>query len=125
MSFPTTAVADEVVFAGQRYIDWVPYFKTTDRAKIYFKDGKPFSTLTKFQDTMLTELHQVRNALAHRSDHSLDVFTRKVVGSTPLLPHERKPAGFLRSVLVVNPRQTRLQNYLFEMLSIARDLSQF
>ena len=51
--------------------------------------------------------------------------TRLVVGSTPLLPHERKPAGFLRSVLVVTPRQTWLQNYLFEMLDIARDLSQY
>lgn len=125
MSFPSAMIADEVVYAGQRYIDWVPYFKTTDRAKIYFKDGKPFSTLTKPQDAMLTELHQVRNALAHRSEHSLDVFARKVVGSTPLLPHERKPAGFLRSVLVVSSRQTRLQNYLFEMLSIAKDLSHY
>lgn len=125
MVFPTTAVAAEVVFAGQRYIDWLPYRKTTDRAQIYLRDGKPFSTLTKAQEKMLEVLHQMRNALAHRSDHSLDVFTRLVVGSTPLLPHERRPAGFLRSVLVVSSKETRLQNYLFEMLSLARDLSQY
>jgi hypothetical protein len=125
MSFPSAAIAAEVVFAGQSYIDWIPYGKTAERAEIYFKDGKPFSTLTKQQKAMLTQLHQIRNALAHRSDHSLDVFTRLVVGATPLLPHERKPSGFLRSILVTSPRQSRLENYLFEMLTIAKDLSQY
>ncbi|MEM4986654.1 hypothetical protein V8G57_04540 [Collimonas sp. H4R21] len=125
MSFPSAIIAEKVVFGGDKYIDWIPYDRTTDRAEIFFKDGKPFSTLTKPQKEMLRQLHQVRNALAHRSDHSLDVFTRLVVGSAPLSPHERKPAGFLRSILRVSPTQTRLENYLFEMLTIARDLSQY
>lgn len=125
MSFPSAAIAEEVVFGGNRFVDWIPYEKTTERAEIFFKNGKPFSTLTKPQKDMLKELHRVRNALAHRSDHSVDLFTRLVLGSMPLSPHERKPAGFLRSILRVSPRQTRLENYLFEMLTIAKDLSHY
>jgi hypothetical protein len=125
MSFPSAAIAGEVVFGGNSYVDWIPYERTTDRAEIFFKDGKPFSTLTKPQKEMLKELHRLRNAMAHRSDHSIEVFTRLVLGSMSLSPHERKPAGFLRSILRVSPRQTRLENYLFEMLTIAKDLSQY
>lgn len=125
MSFPSALVGEEVVFAGNSYVDWIPFERTTDRAQIFFKDGKPFSTLTKPQKEMLKELHRVRNALAHRSDHSIDVFTRLVVGSASLSPAERKPAGFLRSIFRVSPKQTRLENYLFEMLTIARDLSSY
>jgi hypothetical protein len=125
MSFPSSAIAEEVVFGGKDYIDWIPYERTTERAGIFFKDGKPFSTLTKTQKEMLKELHRVRNALAHRSDHSVSVFTRLVLGTMSLSPHERKPAGFLRSVFRVSPKQTRLENYLFEMLTIAKELSQY
>lgn len=125
MSFPTAAITKDVVFGGKDYIDWIPYERTTERAAIFLKEGKPFSTLSKTQKEMLKELHRVRNALAHRSDHSVDIFTRLVLGTMSLSPQERKPAGFLRSVFRVSPKQTRLENYLFEMLTIAKELSEY
>ncbi len=124
LSFQNSVLAREVILSGKRYLDWLPYKFTKERAEIFFCGGHPFCTLTKTQENLLEELHRIRNALAHRSDHSYDVFLRLVVGSVPLQPRERKPAAFLRSALRVTPIQTRCENYFAEMLIIAKKLSE-
>jgi hypothetical protein len=123
VTFGNHQIAKDVLLSGKRYLDWLPYSTTKERANIFFHGGYPFSTLTRQQETLLEELHRIRNALAHRSDHSYDVFSRLVIGALPLSPPEKKPASFLRSTFRANPPQTRFENYLAEMLTIAQQLS--
>jgi hypothetical protein len=66
----------------------------------------------------------IRNAIAHRSRHSHDRFQQEVLGSTPLPPRERTPAGYLRSSFRSGPRQTRYENLTAELLRLARRLAQ-
>jgi hypothetical protein len=119
-----SAKAKEVMLAGKNYIDWLPYESNTKkRAEVFFNKHSPFVTLTKPEEQLLIQLHQIRNALAHRSAHSLDVFKRLVIGNLPISPRDKKPSRFLLTIFRSNPSQTRLQNYLFEMLTIAKHLS--
>lgn len=123
VSFRTHQLAKDVLLIGRRYLDWLPYKTTKERAAIFFENGYPFSTLTTQQENLLEELHRIRNALAHRSEHSYDVFLRLVIGALPLNPSEKRPASFLRSTFRANPHQTRFENHLAEMLTIAQQLS--
>jgi hypothetical protein len=118
------AKAEQVILAGKNYIDWIPYdTHTKKRAAVYFKDGIPFSTLNRAEMDLIILLHQTRNALAHRSAHSMEIFSRLVVGDLAITPSDRRPARFLLTIFRAHPKQTRLQNYLFEMLAIAKKLS--
>lgn len=123
VTFKTHQLAKDVLLSGKRYLDWIPYSTTRSRAEIFFHNGHPFSTLTSQQENLLENLHRIRNALAHRSEHSYDVFSRLVIGDLPLNPLEKKPASFLRSTFRAHPYQTRFENYLTEILSIAQQLS--
>lgn len=123
VGFSNTPIAIQVLLSGKKYLDWVPYQLTKDRAQVYFADGKPFSNLEVAEERTLDDLHRIRNALAHRSDHAQDVFSRLVIGSLPLGPREKFPARFLRSAFRANPYQTRFENYFFEILAISKKLS--
>ncbi|MER2253289.1 hypothetical protein ABS772_25535 [Methylorubrum podarium] len=105
------------------YLDWLPYNKTESRARIYLKDGKPFSELTDGDKSQIKAISLTRNAIAHRSDHSSNQFRSKVIGGMVLLPRERSPAGFLRSRIRTSPIQVRFEVYLSELGRIAAQLS--
>ncbi len=116
--------AEQVILAGKSYVDWIPFDQhTKKRAETYFKNGVPFSNLERSEMDLIVRLHQIRNALAHRSAHSMDVFNRLVVGNLAIAPRDKRPGRFLLTIFRAHPKQTRLQNYLFEMLVIARKLS--
>lgn len=120
----THKIAREVILDKRPYVDWLPYQDNTLRlAEIYFKDGRPFSELTVNQKQTLTKCHTARNAVAHSSKHSTRRFEHVVLGSLPLMPRERTPAGYLRSLFRTNPNQTRLENFMAELLLIARQLA--
>jgi len=117
--------AKEVMLGGKNFLDWIPYdANTKKRAQIYFNGNSSFLSLSKQDENLLGQLHQIRNALAHRSTHSIGVFHRLVVGNLPIVPRDKRPGNFLRTIFRANPSQTRLQYYLFEMLEIAKRLSE-
>ncbi len=53
------------------YLDWIPYSKTSDRAKKYLKDWNPFM-LTSDDLKILNQIVQLRNYIAHKSKESKD-----------------------------------------------------
>jgi hypothetical protein len=118
----TTALALEIMHTERKYLDWLPYKYTKERAGHYLKDGLSFSRVDGPQERILEEMHRIRNALAHRSIHSLDIFDRLVAQQYPVAPGEKRPASFLRSSLRAFPPQTRFEHYLFEIATIARGL---
>jgi hypothetical protein len=109
--------------AGRSYVDWLPYERTIDLAKLFFRGGRPFDDLSQPQKDVLLRGRTIRNAIAHRSRFSIRQFERRVIGSTPLPPNERSPAGYLRGLFRTSPDQTRFSNLLAQLLLVARDLA--
>jgi hypothetical protein len=123
------SVARQLVFGlGRRYADWLPYDQTEQRAVLFFRGGRPFANLRKdAADPSVGSVRDVldrgvviRNAIAHKSEHSLARFERDVLRGTPLGPRERTAAGFLRGVLAATPPETRFQSYASAVLRAAQ-----
>ena len=113
-------VARDVLLGGdKRYLDWLPYDKTEKRAKAFFRGGRPFTQLNSIYKQNLSEMLDIRNAIAHESSHAKAKFDKLIHGK-PLLPHEKTPSGYLRSK--IDPDTTRYQFYASEMVGIIRYL---
>jgi len=120
VSFKSSQVARDVVLGGERrYLDWLPYSKTDQRARAFLRAGQPFSRLSSTYRKTLDHIVVIRNAIAHKSSHSKRRF-QDLVNSLPLLPREKTAAGFLRSRIDVST--TRYQFYTREMIDIIRFL---
>jgi hypothetical protein len=115
-------VARDVVFGGRNYVDWLPFDYTERRAKAFFRNGAPFTTVGKPDKKLFSDLLYIRNAIAHKSTHSIRMFEREVIGSVPLTRRERTPTGFLRSQFRSAPAQTRYEAQVGNMAFIARKL---
>ena len=122
VTFRSDRVARDVVFGGRNYVDWFPYRYTEQRARAFFRSGIPFATLDKAHKTQLKNLLYIRNAIAHKSSYAKRTFEQEVIGSLLLTPRERTPAGFLRSRFRIAPVQTRYENLVADMVSIALEL---
>ena len=121
----TSQIARELVTgAGRKYADWFPFERTEERARLFLTGGRPFTSVSTAERSLIDRCLIIRNAIAHRSRHSRDRFQREVLGSTPLPPRERTPAGYLRSSFRSGPRQTRYENLTAELLRLARKLAQ-
>jgi hypothetical protein len=112
----------EILLQGDRYLDWLPFNKTEDRAKLYLLDGKPFCDLTSADKDTIKKITTIRHAIAHASTHAKDQFHKTVIGNLAVLRGERKPAGFLRSQVRASPAQNRFETYIAELGRIAKDL---
>lgn len=93
---PTSEIKN-IVFNGKSYVNWLPYKEyTLPRAKLYIDAGEPFSKLTNSDILKISNYHFIRNAIAHKSENSLDKFN-SIISTLPLLPSEKTPTGYLRS----------------------------
>lgn len=87
-----------IVYGGKPYVNWLPYKENTlKRAKLYFDLGGPFCQPSNDEIQLISNYHIIRNAIAHKSPNSLDKFN-KIITALPLLPREKTPTGYLRSV---------------------------
>lgn len=112
----------QVIFMGRPYLDWLPYKdQTIPRARNYFDGGKPFTLLTPSQESNLDDYCIIRNALAHKSDSARTKFQRLISGLS-LLPHEKSPAGYLRSRPYSTSKQTQYEIAVLELANIANVL---
>ena len=114
---------DLITGPSRQYVDWVPFDKTISLAKLFFRGGRPFSDLAKPHQDILKKSHYIRNAIAHKSAHGMRQFNNHVVGTVPLPPGERLPAGYLRGLYRTKPAETRFTNLLSQLLLCARDLA--
>lgn len=111
-----------ILLQNERYMNWLPYNYTVDRAKIYLDEGRPFSDLSDGDRSLIKTISLIRNAIAHKSDHALDEFKNKVISSQTLLPAERSPSGFLRTRMRSGTTQNRFQVYTAALGRIASSL---
>ena len=122
VTFKSPIIAREIVFGGRNYVDWLPFDQTEKRAKAFFRNGMPFTSLVKQDRGQIDKLIAVRNAIAHRSAHSQRQFEQRAIGSTPVTPKERIPAGYLRSRFRVSPDQTQYESLVGDMATVAQKL---
>lgn len=120
VTFASADVMRAVLLQRESYLDWLPFDRTLARASIYLKEGKPFSSVDPGQRSQLQQVVTIRHAIAHASGHAKKEFEDKVIGSTKLLPHERTPAGFLRSS--PRPGATRFEVLLGYLAAVANSL---
>jgi hypothetical protein len=118
----STQALMDVLLQGQSYMTWLPFTNTEQRAKIYLRDGKPFSELTDGDRSLIRTITTIRNAIAHRNRHAINEFKRAVIGAQVLLPREKRPAGFLRSPVRAGPPRNRFEVYVGELVRIAAAL---
>jgi len=122
VKFTSPIIARDVILSGKRYVDWLPYNLTMERAKAFFRNGRPFTTLTPTDRQLTEQICIIRNALAHDSEYANKIFEKKIVNSMALAPRDRNPSGYLRSEFRIAPVQTRFENLTIEMSGIARKL---
>ena len=112
------------ILAGDRsYVDWLPYDRyTMKRAKIFFKNGYPFTLLSKSERDVLEKSSIIRNAIAHKSIYSIKKFKEEFINGKNLLPKESTVVGFLRSNYRSNPSQIWYEYFMIETASVAKSL---
>jgi hypothetical protein len=117
-------IARELVFGlGRKYADWLPFERTVDRARMFFRGGRPFATVGVGQRELVDKAHVIRNAIAHQSRYSGEQFEKKIIAGTSLPPRERKPGGYLRGLVSGAPPLTRFENYTTALLTLAKELT--
>lgn len=120
-----TIARELIIGIGSReYADWMPFSHTLRRAEIMFRGGRPFSLVTDGDKQLLSQCHVIRNAIAHKSRHSISKFENQVIGSLPLPARERTPGGYLRSIFRAYPPQTRYEVLSARLLLLARSLAE-
>ena len=122
VSFNNARAVRPILYRGGDFFDWLPYQRTTDAAKLFFRDGMPFTSLNGGERSRLRMLSDIRNVIAHRSGYSKGVFERRVLGSQNLTPREKTPVGYLRSIYRNSPRQNRYENMMYGLAAIANKL---
>lgn len=113
--------AREILFEGKKYLDWLPLEKTTERANRFLNKAEPFSKLKADDTAHVQRLHLLRNAVAHKSDSAKTKFEECLKGFV-LLPQEKTPTGFLRSMPHGSSGLNQYQISVAELESIVRTL---
>jgi hypothetical protein len=121
-AFKSWVVCHEVLRGGRAYAEWMPYDHTLKRAGAYLAQGLPFTCLVKNDTDKLMKISMIRNAIAHKSRVADEKFQKHVIASANLLPREKTPAGYLRTVFASSPSQTRYEECICDIASIARNL---
>lgn len=117
-------IARQVVQANKKYIDWLPYERTTDLSTLFFKGGMPFTELVQAEKDAIRKSHIIRNAIGHKSNFSIKKFENTVIGSTAIPKNERRPGPYLRGIFRTTPvPQTRFEFHLANLKQIAFKLA--
>ena len=121
--FNSPSVCRDIIRGDRNYVDWLPYDITIKRSTAFFRNGLPFTNLTIQEKAVLKKISWIRNAIAHKSNHSFSVFENNVIAGLPLTPIERTPIGYLRSIYINFPvSQRRFEEIASEIINISNTL---
>jgi hypothetical protein len=102
-----TANSDEalmdILLRGDKYLLWLPYSNTVDRAKLYLKDGRPFTEIDNGDRSIMKTISTIRNAIAHTGPHATGEF-EKVISSLTLLRGESETGRILAIARKFQPK---------------------
>ena len=122
VAFRNRRAVEPIMLQQRRYLDWLPYENTVRRAKQFFRNGVPFSSMAEKDKELIQQCMYIRHAIVHKSNYSFKRFNDHVLGNQNLMSWERKPAGYLRSVLQTGPNKSRYEYFAQEISSIGMKL---
>ena len=108
----------------KEYISMASVASVVQTASLFINEGRPFTSISEPNQTLLKQAFWIRNAIAHQSDFALRVFREKVPGVGSLPANKRVPGTFLRVVFRVSPTQRRYEPYFAAMQSASSELRQ-
>jgi hypothetical protein len=120
---PSRKAADALVkLEGRRHVSWTAS-EVSNRAKMFFRDGRPFvSALSTTQNT-LNDARTIRNAIAHESIDAQQSFETLVRSKLGALPAGLSVGGFLSTPIPSsNPSQSFLELYLTRIELVATQI---
>lgn len=124
-AFPPTfrAAKEWVVPEHRRFADWTDPQQVSERAKRFFRDGRPFSPILHSNQNALHEAHTIRNAVAHVSLGAREKFESLVRNRLGTLPPHMSIGGFLRMpVPGATSPASFLESYLSRIEFIAQQI---
>ena len=119
---PDRNAASEWCSDGREYAKW----NVSDlrrRADRWFKDGKPFTPALQGQQSRLSQLITIRNAIAHESSAARLKFENLIRDELPTLPANTTVGTFL---LTIKPNTTPpisfMEFYLGQVEQVAKNI---
>ena len=97
VSVRSTQAAESIILGGSRYVEWLPYDNTLNRARAMLRSGRPFDRLSSTDEASIRRWMAIRNTIVHSSAHSEALFQRRIIAGRHLSQAERTPGGFLQS----------------------------
>jgi hypothetical protein len=111
--------AEALIQSSLRYLDWTNPDEVVKRAELYLKNGDPVKMAFISRRTVLVDLRDLRNHIAHNSKHSrrgyLNLLQRKL-GTAPLRP----PA--VGEFLLMQDREEPTRHYLISYLGALEEV---
>lgn len=95
---PTLSAAFRALSGGDRYLGWQAD-RTIKRANKWFDAGAPYATAVNGAKSDLDAMAEIRNRIAHRSNHSVKAFQDVVRAHLGYVPAGMTPGRFLLGTL--------------------------
>lgn len=115
---PSLQAAFNTLAGGSSYLGWHPD-SIIRRANSKFDAGAPYATAVAGAKSVLIEMAEVRNRLAHRSDHSVAAFQTVVRNHLGFVPRGMTPGRFLLTSLPAMGGITTFDHYSAQLTATA------
>ncbi len=112
-----------LLYPNKKYIGIQSLNEFRDYSRCFIKEGLPFSAVSESNSTRIQQSIYIRNAIAHRSKHSKEIFLSKVPGVSALANSKRTPGALLRHVFRQSPVQRRYEQYFAAYRGAAVEIS--
>lgn len=90
--------AQRLLLGTNRYISIMPIEQLEKIARVYLREGRPFSELTPSDRNTLKKSYAIRNHIAHKSSDSLKSYKKTVLSGVSLPKKSNVPGYYLRSM---------------------------
>lgn len=116
---PDTRAARDLISGNRPYAKW-DGGATLERANVFFRGGRPYTTAIEPRRHLLHEAQTIRNAIAHESQRARQQFETLVRTKLGTLPPKATVGIFLTTAVPGSvPAQSFLEYYLYGMESVA------
>ena len=105
VTFENRSITDKILLGSSKYVQLLPVEQLEKIAKVYLKDGIPFTCLNANSKRGVSQGHIIRNHIAHRSEQSKIKYKKFVLDSVTLPKNSSVPGYYLSS------QQTRTVTY--------------
>jgi len=119
---PNQKAASEWVLPERRdYAQWTDPQTVAQRAKRFFRDGKPFDPVLRGNQNLLHEARTIRNAIAHSSANTRQKLEKVIRENLKTLPINMTTGGFLSATVpALSPPISFLEHYMGKIEAAAR-----